>query len=306
VKKRKQHFVWEHYLAGWTNGGNLWCQMAGRRFPVAPANIAHERDFYRLKELSDVDISYLEALAAKPTIPMLRKLAQGWVRAFRRPFELQRAYLATGRKDPAIEQELDIAINNLEEDLHSNLEGQAVRLLAALKAGDDGIASNDGDYMLLARYLAAQFMRTPRMQRIGVEASSELPNFNCEAAWGLMRTIFATNIGWSLYADRAHNCITFLAAADTAELITADQPIVNTKGASVGGDPPEGLELYYPLSPTKALLLTCDSTAPGATRRQLSHSETVAYNRLLVAASEQQIYAATERALTSLGDAEEP
>ena len=39
MKKRKQHYVWEHYLQAWTIDDKIWCQMGDRRFNTSTENV---------------------------------------------------------------------------------------------------------------------------------------------------------------------------------------------------------------------------------------------------------------------------
>jgi len=64
MKKRKHHYVWEHYLKAWETGGKVWCARGEKIFPSSTENIAHSRDFYRLKELSDSDVDLVKRLIA--------------------------------------------------------------------------------------------------------------------------------------------------------------------------------------------------------------------------------------------------
>ena len=135
MKKRKHHYVWRHYLEAWANDGRVWCSTRGKRFLSSTENIAQERDFYRLQELSADDIEWVEKLVINPMDPSLQVLVRGWVPHFRVFHDAKRAHEASGRSDPELERLLDEAINNLEEDLHAVIERKAIHLLAELKEG---------------------------------------------------------------------------------------------------------------------------------------------------------------------------
>ena len=62
MKKRKHHYVWEHYLDAWATDGQIWCRRADKYFPTSTENVGQRRDFYRLKELSDGDVAFVERL----------------------------------------------------------------------------------------------------------------------------------------------------------------------------------------------------------------------------------------------------
>jgi hypothetical protein len=118
--------------------------------------------------------------------------------------------------------------------------------------------------------------------------------FNVSAAWGLMRMIFATNIGGQIFVRRASTNLCFLEAGAPAQFIAGDQPIANFGGT-------EHVELYYPLTPTRALKLALDHERPGVESKALTDVETRAHNQRIRDASEEQLYAASEAALVELG-----
>ncbi len=71
----------------------------------------------------------------------------------------------------------------------------------------------------------------------------------------LLVIILALNVGASMFGD-AHSRIPYLLEnKSTVPFVTADQPIINLAANPTNMDPVERFELYYPLSPTRALLL---------------------------------------------------
>ena len=64
-ENRRQHFIPEFFLAGFTESGARECllhvldQETGRQWRVRPGEIAHQRDFYRI-EVADVDPNLFE------------------------------------------------------------------------------------------------------------------------------------------------------------------------------------------------------------------------------------------------------
>ncbi len=102
--------------------------------------------------------------------------------------------------------------------------------------------------------------------------------------------IVATNVGFSLYAEREKHVIMLLDNSTSIPFITADQPVINVASGPQDTKPPAKFELYYPLSPKKAMLLV-DPTgqfAPDST----SVSETFVrlYNLRMAAHSYRQVF----------------
>jgi hypothetical protein len=292
VKKRKQHFVWEHYLTAWTDSGVLHCDHAGRRFRASTENVAHQRDFYRLQDLSDADLFYVGQLGERlpePT-PML---ARRWISIFQIPFDLRRRYESGQARSQEFEAALDELCNNLEEDIHARFEAKAIPLLATLKQLNAGQIFNDIAGIDAAMFLGFQYFRTPGMMKsISGVNTHDLPGFNLVAAWGVLRAIYATAFAHALYARQSNSLVSFLLAAPERGFITGDQPIINVRAMMPGASLTD-VELYYPLNPRIGLLLSFDATRPTSRQVQLSVSSTEAYNRMVATASDQQLYAAS-------------
>lgn len=80
-KKRKQHYVWQHYLRAWTTDGKLWCQLGERQFQASTESIAQGKDFYRLKEMSESDLMLVQRLISGMSSDA-QEMAQGWIPLF--------------------------------------------------------------------------------------------------------------------------------------------------------------------------------------------------------------------------------
>ena len=64
MKKRRHHFVWQYYLKAWTVAGRIACWRNGQVFRTDPTNVAVEKDFYRLRDISERDVATISAVAA--------------------------------------------------------------------------------------------------------------------------------------------------------------------------------------------------------------------------------------------------
>jgi uncharacterized protein DUF4238 len=294
-KKRKQHYVWEHYLLAWATRGQVWCRRGQKRFCTDTDNLAQQRDFYRLHEMTAVDLAFVNALITERLDPEAQELARGWIRPFTELFEIQRVYEQQGKKVSEFEAQRDIAINNVEEDIYCRIEGEAVPILDDLRAGHARFIADAKRLVHFMWFIAAQYMRTPKIQTNAIDALSEAPGVNVQAIWGLMRTMLSTCLGFGLYRRRSTMRMTFLNATTGSEFITGDQPIINLRAAKEGES--TELELYYPLAPTRALTIAFDATNTDVEHRRLTSAEMTNFNNRIEAESHEQVYAASESAL---------
>lgn len=297
-KKRRQHYVWRHYLDGWAANGKIWCRRGDKVFSAGTRNVALERDFYHLREMSEYDLAMVRQLLIEPLASPLRELAEGWIPHFTEVFRIKRLYDASGQSSPELEAALDVSIHNLEEDMHARLETRALPLLAALRRGDASILDDDEDSIFHTWFIAAQYFRTPRMLMNAIGALKGMASFNIEASFGLMRTIMSTNVGHALWARRSGLRSTFLRADAGATFVTGDQPIVNARAVGLlPGEESNRLELYYPLMPDLAVLFDFDAGVKQIEGRTATSEEVATYNRMIVERSCEQIYGLSQDAV---------
>ena len=85
------------------------------------------------------------------------------------------------------------------------------------------------------------------------------------------------------------------------EFITADQPAINTYGAFVSQTRPlEELELFYPVSPTRAVILSSHPTYEGTHGPTLEPFRMEYLNQAIERVAYEQLFARSEESLRSL------
>lgn len=265
VTTRRQHYVWRKYLEPWTvkkgKSRQLWCLRRGTKAPIftETKNVGVERDFYRLLDLQAGDIDFVRAIAFGPkTNPKLRELNEGWISQFELFLGLQRAAKDHPNASEALLKALDEQMIEFQENAYSGMEARAVGQLAALQAGDVQFFDDCDEAVDFSYFLAHQYFRTKAIRdRIRETFPKQGDKDRFDRTWPLFRYVFATNVGYSIFADRKALKLQVLQAAPNMEFITGDQPAVNTYGAFVTPNTVlDELELYYPVSPTRAAILS--------------------------------------------------
>lgn len=297
--------MWQHYLKAWTRGGRIACLRDGHIFRTNTCNIAVKADFYRLKELTASDIQFLEELWIKRCPPELRSVQQGWIATFQTIFDLKRRCEALEGLGPKADRLIDEAINNVEEELHSRIESESVPQLEALRNRDLGFLASDDEFAGFLHFLCVQYMRTDKIRANTLEAVGSFPGFDVAKAWGVMAHIFATSMSYRLFMERNHLKITVVEAGEGSELITSDQPVINTRAVGLPlGTAVDELELYYPVSPAVGLVLEAHHPVGGTHRRTLNPKEAAGYNDAMFRLAHTQVFASDEELLRSIHGAE--
>jgi len=295
MKKRGQHYVWKNYLKSWTTNGKLFCLRDNKIFDTNPYNIAQQRDFYRLKELTEKEIRFIKGLIDR--LPSeVKSLHTGQLDLFNSIFTIKECYESLDIKCAEVEKQLDIRINNFEEDLHSSIEGIGAPYINKILESDLSFWDNESSRGEFSYYLAIQYFRTKRMRNRVLASSNQFNSnaptefsdylFDMERAFGVLSHILAVNVGDNLACMQ----LELLRNDTNLPFITTDQPAINLIDDGNGIDiPPTGFELYYPVSPNTAIIIF-NNRIP-IFSNDICEDDVTELNDMMEKASLEQIYA---------------
>lgn len=300
-KKKRQHFVWQKYLKKWSENEKIICLMDERIFDVGLMKIGQEKYFYKLKELSEQEISFLKALIEKDNRPIIKELNHGWVNFFNKIFKIKNNLSTKGISHPEIDRMLDVQICNIEEDLHCSIESEGGKILDLLYNKDLSFYDDDDKLITFLFYICQQYLRTQKMSSNVRSSLGSFNGFNIDAMWSVLRHISATNVGLSLYQDREKFRPIIIENKSDLPFVTGDQPVINTYAIGLQLDKePEDLEFYYPLTPTIALLLTSKEQYHKESIILATELEVIKYNNWIYEQSSKQVYSSSRSALERL------
>lgn len=305
---RRQHYVAQMYLGAWATSKNqarqLWClrRGAGKPFLTDTKNVAVERDFYRLTKSLPDDTKWVRSLQFMGKgHTELRKLNEGWINLFEIFWRLQklRDHFPEGAELIA---ELDRQLIERQEDYYAAMENSAVESLAALRAGDASFFSDENQAVAFSFFLMSQYFRTKKM-RDGVRAQfeSDADAARFDRTWPILRDIFATNTAFGVFANRISAPLQVVSAPANLQFITSDQPVINTHAAFIPETTPiEELELYFPVSPTHAAIISGHAVYRGMHGKELDDFRVHYLNQAMEQIAHEQLFAATADQLRML------
>jgi hypothetical protein len=112
--------------------------------------------------------------------------------------------------------------------------------------------------------------------------------------------IMAINVGHSLAADHERHRVMILENVTAIPFVTADQPAINLSASPKNFDPPAKFELYYPLSPTRAMMLLEFDSAHLPAGTSISAEQAHHYNLLMAVHSFRQVYSDSKAELEAI------
>ena len=252
---RQQHYVWRKHLEAWEDStGKVWTSRNGKIFKTGSQNIMKQRDFYSLDRITDSDVDFLEEML-RNSPQSLFVSHQSHIRLLRFIGGLNHAVRSSGQfPDEARKIIRDFSIE-AEENLHVQIEQQALPLLEQLRLESADFLFDDDSAVIFFVFLCQQFLRTKvRRDQIGElfrnapggQDRGHLSNIYCYC--------LAEDLAYGLFVNRANREVIFLRTVTDCQFITGDQPIVNLY-LPVNDDPPDEFIFYFPLSPLLSLLL---------------------------------------------------
>jgi hypothetical protein len=200
---------------------------------------------------------------------------------------------------PELLARVEGVIAEMNEDLHTSIEDNFQEFLGLMIRGDSSFYSDPAKATMFLRGLGVQYLRTDlakKPRRIWTAAKFE----TFERVANILVHIYAINLGRNLYIDRERYKVVLLENHTDVPFVTTDQPVINIASNSMDTKPPEKLELYYPVSPTKAMLLVDPSSDHLPSDLSLSVMSVHVYNSHMAAHSYQQIYGSTRHVLESV------
>jgi hypothetical protein len=299
IVKRRHHYVWKKYLKAWSTDDLIWCRQGRKIFNPNLDNVAVCKDFYTLKELSAADIEILYKLAIEPSSSHLQKLNKGWISLLNSPFDFKRELEQRGiNNSTELNASFNKAIQNVQEDIHGKIEDIGAEYLASALNEDVNFFKDEIARVRFIYFLCIQYLRTNKMKSSVLDRIHRTPHIDMGKIWDVLILIFATNLGWSFYEERASFRIVLLKNQSRKEFITGDQPVINICDIKLEKTGiPDDIEFYYPISPKLAILVTKNFPSNLSEQIALEEGDVTKYNLMMIAESHSQIYAASEKTL---------
>jgi len=312
------HHTPRQYLLAWADADERIAWLGyGKVRRSGLTVVGGENDFYRLKELTVPDVDCLKLF-----IDGLREHGRDGHKRFLQMYllptrlkalfeqrvagqEQRRAERGTSEDDmadDAIAQArhlLAVAVANFNEDYHASIERRFWPFLELIKQRDFSFYGDPKRAIDFFHGLFVQYFRTKAVKERALQKENVLFD-DIERVWDVLSHILAIEAGGSFFVDRKNFQIVVLDNHTEVPFITSDQPLINTRTDGKSFDIPEKMELYYPLSPTQAMLFLENSTPTGQFNNPISIDDAHRYNQMMLDHSSFRVFSNSEEYLTFL------
>ena len=89
MNKKRQHYVWQHYLKAWMINGQVFCLRNHKNiFQAKTTMLAVQNYFYKINELTEQDLRTINLLI-EPMPNGTKKIAKDWIKHSKMLFSLK-------------------------------------------------------------------------------------------------------------------------------------------------------------------------------------------------------------------------
>lgn len=283
---RRQHYVWRHYLRPWAKNDQIWCQRAGKQFHGNLMNIGQERDFYAPRLVTREEVDYIVESSKHRHRGELNSVNQEFISFYKAVTDIKSQADCT--------TEVTAALIEFEENIMGIIEQQGMEYLPMLQQGDSSFFQSDEHRAGFSHFLMIQFVRTKRMRDTIFSSMRKIlaqRGLDIENVWAVDKYVTARHLALSIFANKEYT-ISFMRNATATDLITCDQPVFNIHAVDQPGKIPVEVELYYPITPSLAIMLSKKSH-----EKNLAENEVMVLNSWVRKMSHEQIYSASQNFL---------
>jgi hypothetical protein len=289
---RRQHHVWRSYLEAWATDEKIFCLQDGKIFNPNVANVAVQRDFYKLHTLTTADVTAIR-LFFKDSPPAAKPVIENFIAMFGLVGRLKE--LLAG--NPATASAVDKYMIMAEEEFHAQLEGNIKPIFDAIRRRDLSFYLDPDLCGQFTHFLSLQHLRTKGMRERILANESERPGgFSPERCWNIICHSAAVIAGGSLLLERDKRPLILLENDTGTPFIVGDQPTINLL-APPPGEMPRLLAFYYPVSPRLAVILDEANELTGFRPGQASTEQVERLNEKMQCAAHKQVFASSREML---------
>jgi hypothetical protein len=300
------HHTPRQYLLPWADANERIAWMGyGKVQRSGLTVVGGENDFYKVKELTVPDIDclklFIDGLPVEAGRENHKRFLQMYILPTQLKVRLEQRVAENGEEmDEAQVSEarrlLEVAISNLHENYHAAIERSFWPFLELIKRRNFSWYEDPRKARDFFHGIFVQFFRTKAVKERVCQNENVLFD-DTERVWDVLSYILAVEAGRSFFCSRRDFQIVVVDNDTEVPFITSDQPIINRLTEGGGWDVPDKMELYYPLSPTQAMLFLEKSTPTAGINQNVSIDEAQRYNMMMLDHSELRVFSNSEEYL---------
>lgn len=237
-----QHYVWRHYLKPWLTNGKIWCARDNKLFKRNVEKLTTEKYFYKAEPLNINEKKIIQSI--------IDSMDSSGHDLLHNTFSIYNE----ASNGSTFEK------NNSIESYHSIIEQCAILILDCLYNNNFKFLENDLLKTIFATFIATQYTRTKKVRDNLTKAFHAIShidgypkNINTDKISSVLALILSESISNWVFTNAKFS---ILENKSSIGFLTSDQPIYNLHAnTSEKLAPVNDFELFYPITPQKALIL---------------------------------------------------
>lgn len=306
--KKQHHYVWEYYLKKWTIDGKVfWITPKRKVAHDSPKGMCRAQALYKINTLEPQDIEFIKA-HFRPLSKNLQQVHIKKLEEFTKASKILDAYTRLEENSHNFKTEKESLLFNLLENYYCGVESGAKPAIDGLTVDAPRTLETQVNLICLYSYIGHQITRTLGFKQrffYLLEKNHTSPSAQqsyrrlTEKNWWFISYMFGYNIGCSLYRDRLNEPLIILKNTTTVPFITSDTPVINIYQDNANLTlPPEFMDVYFPLSPQRALLI-CASEKWKFLEHTLTDSDVHVLNTMIAKKAHFSIYSSSKESIES-------
>lgn len=301
---KKQHYVWRHYLKAWASNEKIFAFLnkENKLIHTNLMGVAQERYFYQLEDLTLAEEAFLTGFVATNSHASLKTLNEDYLRMFLAPFKIKRELrdFNLGKELSFLEEDIRKLELNYLEHIHGRYEDHGHKLLAAAKSRDYCFLERHEGLFKTMMFICMQYVRTKKRKLQMAEILKTAGQDDLSGCFHMIAFVLAGNMAYNL-SFSPYLRFTFLTNHHSQTYLTCDQPVFNYADDEKDSEGfTTGFELYYPLSPRLALVITREPhNGNWISEEEISQEQLATYNQKTVDTAESFLFADSEAAMLS-------
>lgn len=260
--KRKNHYIWAHYLKGWSiNDQDVYHRAKKGVIASSVKGLGREIDFYKMRPLEADDIHFIKQWISITDEP---------IRKFHNSFlEKMIAFSCVHKLLAGDEHQVEraVLVHNTIEDIHTTVEGDVCPIIDALRAGDLSILDGEAALNNFLSYIGHQFART-RHSRNSWNNSASLLGADYQRLiqrnWWFFGVLVGVNVGYNIARHYRLKKIVWMVNETDVSFLTSDNPVINVhpsiRDKQLSEEGSYRTDLYFPISPKLAYMINDSDT----------------------------------------------
>lgn len=281
-KTKKSHYVWRHYLRNWASDESIYCSINGNK-PIKNSldNVANKRYFYELAPFNKFEKEFLIKSIDKSLPAFIVSSLVNYIESIDQYFQKQNL------------RDINESNNTqIGENLMSDDENSFIAIFNKLTCGDIDYCTNKNNIISFYLFVLMQYFRTKRIY----DDLANIEEIRVKSIITPFRKIMSFNIANCLISTKSKTIL--LRNNTSQEFITSDQPVLNTYvDYSTLNRHTDRIELYYPITPNIAILISNNDKFNNCSDICLNIDEVDYYNKKIINSSELQVYCSKANAL---------